>query len=98
MPLDDHDKFDVWLRERWYEKDALMEQYITTGRFPPSKSVAVTNGIQQGKKAGDGFIETEVRLAHRWEVGNIFVVLAAFGLVTNLGARVWNQVLYGKQY
>ncbi|KAK0619362.1 acyltransferase-like protein, partial [Immersiella caudata] len=68
IPLEDQEKFDVWLRERWYEKDELMEQYITTGRFPPSPSDAVTKGHP-------GFLETEVRPRHRFEFLQIFVVL-----------------------
>lgn len=98
MPLDDHDKFDLWLRERWTEKDAIMDYFITNGRFPPSKSIAVTNGINKGEKVGDGFVETEVKLAHWWEVGNIFIILATVALIANLGARAWNTLLYGRQY
>ena len=93
IPLDDHDKFDLWLRERWLEKDALMEKYLTTGRFPGSPS---TNGSVDGS-VKEGFIETEVKLAHGWEVGNIFVVLGAFTLVFNLLGRVWELVIYGKK-
>jgi len=91
IPLDDHDKFDIWLRERWYEKDALMEQYVSTGRFPGNAASGAVNGDVK-----EDFIETEVKLAHWWEVGNIFVVLAAFALVANLLARVWELVIYGK--
>jgi hypothetical protein len=93
IPLDDDGKFELWLRERWYEKDAFMEQYLTTGRFPGS--LAAINGAETKGNVKEVFIETEVKLAHWWEVGNIFVVLAAFGLVFNLLARVWNLVLYG---
>src|SRR6187402_611735 len=46
IPLDDGVKFDLWLREKWYEKDAFVEQYLTTGRFPASKSA--TNGVSNG--------------------------------------------------
>ncbi|CAI4212889.1 unnamed protein product [Parascedosporium putredinis] len=34
IPLEDAAEFDEWLRARWYEKDALMEGYLQTGRFP----------------------------------------------------------------
>lgn len=30
----DSKAFEQWLRDRWIEKDTLMEQYLTTGRFP----------------------------------------------------------------
>lgn len=93
MPLDDHDKFELWLRERWYEKDAFMEQYITTGQFPGSK--AAINAVKSS--GNDEFIETEVQLAHWWEVGNIFLVLGMFALLANLVVRAWNVVWYGRQ-
>jgi lysocardiolipin and lysophospholipid acyltransferase len=94
MPLDDPEKFELWLRERWHEKDVLLEHYVTNGRFPNSK--AATNGVTNG--AGkDDVIETEVKLAHWWEVSNIVIMLAAFALVANLLARVYNTAFYGKQ-
>jgi lysocardiolipin and lysophospholipid acyltransferase len=92
IPLENQEVFDLWLREKWYEKDAIMEEYMTNGRFPAS-----TEAIDGAGDANDGYIETEVKLAHWWEVGNIFVVLAAFALVFNLLARVWTLVVYGKQ-
>jgi lysocardiolipin and lysophospholipid acyltransferase len=94
IPLGDHEKFELWLRERWYEKDAFIDQYLTTGRFPGI--VPATNGVATNEAMKEEFIETEVKLAHWWEVGNIFVVLAAFGLVANLLARVWTLVVYEK--
>ncbi|KAG0652057.1 putative acyltransferase [Hyphodiscus hymeniophilus] len=93
IPLGDHEEFDLWLRERWYEKDALIDQYITTGRFPGI--VKGTNGVTNGT-VKEEHIETEVKLAHWWEVGNIFLVLATFGLVANILARVWTGMIYGK--
>ena len=92
---DDAGKFELWLRERWAEKDSFIEHFLVTGRFPAAKEA--TNGISAGK-GNDDFIETEVKLNHTWEVGNIFVVLAAFGLVANVLAKMWNAALYGKQY
>lgn len=98
MPLDDPEKFELWLRDRWTEKDALIEQYMSTGRFPASKTGIIMSKGEKTRRSEEEFIETEVKLAHWWEVGNIFVVLLAVALVANLGARVWNQVLYGRQY
>ena len=92
IPLGDHEKFDVWLRERWYEKDALIEQFITNGRFPGT--VPAQNGVQNGV-VKEQHIETEVKLAHWWEVGNIFLVLATYGLVANILARIWNILVHG---
>lgn len=92
IPLDDPTKFDLWMRERWIEKDALMEEYLVTGRFPASPST----GKDENGSFG-GHIETEVKLAHWWEVGGIFVVLGAVALVCNLLARVWALVIYGRR-
>lgn len=72
MPLDDQEEFDEWLRQRWYEKDAIMEQYVATGRFPANGA-----GIK-------GHIETQVRTKYPWEFLKIFVMVGAFGLVFNL--------------
>ncbi|KAF4627969.1 hypothetical protein G7Y89_g10183 [Cudoniella acicularis] len=72
IPLDDHDTFDLWLRERWYEKDAFIEQYLTTGRFPGSK--AATNGLVTNGALKESFIETEVKLKHCEFTGEGMVV------------------------
>ena len=77
IPLSSAEVFDAWLRERWYEKDALLEQFIATGRFPGN--TAELNGAAQ-EDIKDEFIETEVKLANWWEVGNIFVVPAILSM------------------
>jgi len=82
IPLDDHEVFDQWMKDRWYEKDALLEQYMTTGRFPALTGLA--NDDTQ-----DGFIETEVKPKHWWEISNIFVVLGTVGLVVNIFVKGW---------
>lgn len=84
IPTDDSEKFDVWLRERWYEKDALMEQYISTGRFPPLPG-ALT---QAGTRASLDFVETEVRTKRWWEFGQIFVVIGVFAFLGNILAKI----------
>ncbi|CAG8495089.1 10443_t:CDS:2 [Acaulospora morrowiae] len=38
---DDEDKFAEWLRQRWVEKDALMSEFYTKGKFPTSESSKV---------------------------------------------------------
>ncbi|PQE32758.1 hypothetical protein CJF32_00009642 [Rutstroemia sp. NJR-2017a WRK4] len=88
IPLDNAEEFDLWLREKWYEKDALMEQYMTTGRFPPN--AASDKGAHEHE-----FIETEVKQKNWSDFLNIFVVLATAGLIANLFAKVWNWALYG---
>ncbi|KAH6626750.1 acyltransferase-like protein [Chaetomium sp. MPI-SDFR-AT-0129] len=86
IPLDDQEKFELWLRERWYEKDALMEQYIATGRFPGNPADAVTKGQQP-------FLETEVRTRYPWEFLQIFSVIGVFGLVVNFICKTWARFL-----
>ncbi|KAI1204569.1 acyltransferase-domain-containing protein [Annulohypoxylon truncatum] len=83
MPLDDQEEFDKWLRERWYEKDAVLEQYVSTGRFPANGA-----GIK-------GHIETEVRTKNWWEFIRIFVMLGAFGLIFNFMLRIIRILVRG---
>lgn len=33
IPASEHEEFDQWLRDRWHEKDALMDRYLKTGSF-----------------------------------------------------------------
>ena len=93
MPLDDHDKFELWLRERWHEKDRLLEHFVEHGSFPSDKSAV--NGASNGATTDD-VVETEVKLGHWYEVFNIFIMLATFALIANMLARVWNKALWGK--
>jgi lysocardiolipin and lysophospholipid acyltransferase len=34
IPIADPTEFELWLRERWVEKDNLLEYYMDNGRFP----------------------------------------------------------------
>lgn len=79
IPLDDQDKFDLWLREEWYKKDALMEQYLTTGRFP----------AMAGGAADCDFVQTEVKTRHPWEILQVFTVVGLCGLVWNNVRKAW---------
>ncbi|KAI9462312.1 acyltransferase-domain-containing protein [Lactarius psammicola] len=36
VPEDEREAFDVWLRNRWSEKDQLMQRFYDTGSFSPS--------------------------------------------------------------
>lgn len=93
MPLDDHEKFELWLRERWHEKDLLLEHFVEHGSFPTDK--AAVNGASNGAAKGEA-VETEVKLGNWYEVFNIFVMLATFALIANMLARVWNKALWGR--
>jgi Acyltransferase C-terminus len=95
IPIDDQKAFEKWVLDRWIEKDALLEQYLLNGRFPADdgsdeNGEVLTNG-SSGKEAprGAGYIQTDVRPAHWYEVGQIFVVLSAFCLVINVVVKTW---------
>ena len=89
IPLDDPEKFELWLRQRWYEKDALLEQYMSTGRFPGFDLMkGASNDVSK-----NGFVETEVRPKHQWEIGNVFVVPATLGLLSNIFQKAWGSLM-----
>ena len=77
IPTKDHDTFEKWVLDRWKEKDALLEQFYDTGRFPSDSKE---------------YIETEVKLQSSLEVGQIFVVLGALALVANVLAKLWQMM------
>lgn len=101
IPINDPKAFEKWLMERWLEKEDLLEGYVQNGRFPAEQgddsngepAIRGTTGAKASQAAG--FIETEVKVAHWFEIGQIFVVLGAFALLANLLAKVWNLVMYG---
>ena len=85
---------------RWLEKEDLLDQYARNGRFPAdeghdSEAEPTSNSGSVKVSQGAGFIETEVRLVHWYEVCSIFVVMAAFAMLANLLAKVWNLAFYG---
>ncbi len=51
IPLSSLEDFDVWLQERWVEKEKLLEQHARSGSFPSS--------LDQGQS-----LKTEVKLGH----------------------------------
>lgn len=71
IPLDDAEKFDLWLREQWYRKDELMEQYLTTGRLP----------AMSGSKVD--YVHAEVKTRQPWEILQVFTILGIVGLISN---------------
>lgn len=77
IPLDDARIFEEWLREKWVEKDALLDLYMQTGRFPGIDEPDQMKGKSQGSPS---HIETSVRQRHWWEIGQIFVGFLALTL------------------
>lgn len=82
IPLDSDAAFDAWLRDRWYEKDALLDGYLVNGRFPRS-----AEELGQG-----GYVETEVRTKYAGEFTRIYVVLGVVYLLWRLVARAWGII------
>lgn len=79
IPLDDINKFEIWLRARWAEKDALMEQYMRTGRLPADEGVSQT---PEGEtRRGAGYIETQVKPYKWYEILQVFAPIATFVMV-----------------
>ena len=83
IPLDDQETFDVWLREEWYKKDDLMEEYHNAGQFPAMAGSGVSH------------VETEVRLRQVWEIVQVFTVVGICGLIWNNVSRLL-RVLTGR--
>jgi lysocardiolipin and lysophospholipid acyltransferase len=93
IPLDDTQAFDAWLNARWVEKDALLEFYNRTGRFPADdgEDEPTANGVpREGDKPGQrvSYIETEVRPNHPLEFLQIFVSALAVPLI-------WKPIKWG---
>ena len=95
IPVDDPKAFDDWVLQRWREKDYLLEHYAQHGRFPPSaENLNAASGKSNGPASnGSGYLVTEVKLAHWVEVGTIFIMLPAFGLVANVILKLWRFVI-----
>ena len=77
IPIHDIKEFDVWLRERWKEKDNLLEYYDQYGTFP--EAVNGADGLTGTEANGTAeqryrkqILETEVKLESVWEVLNIY--------------------------
>ncbi|KAK2765929.1 hypothetical protein FQN54_007444 [Arachnomyces sp. PD_36] len=78
IPLDDQKEFEIWLTERWAEKDQLLEHFYETGRFPTDDDGGEDISENPAKS---GYIETEVKLGHWFELSQVFVVLGILALV-----------------
>ncbi|KAH8702608.1 putative acyltransferase [Talaromyces proteolyticus] len=90
IPLDDQRVFEEWLLERWREKDALLDQFFETGRFPTSLESSIDSAGTSGNQAIEasrGYIETTIQLRHWIEIGEIFAVL----LFCALGFLYWGS-------
>ena len=79
IPLDDPQKFDLWLRARWSEKDRFIENWYRTGRFPADNG---SSKDYEGKNtSGAGYIEAEVKPQRWYEFLQVFAPIGLFALV-----------------
>ena len=79
IPVEDPQKFDLWLRARWSEKDRFIENWYRTGRFPADSG---SSKDYSGKvTAGAGYIEAEVKPQRWYEFLQVFAPIGLFALV-----------------
>lgn len=91
IPFDDLKVFEIWLRDQWQIKEDLLEGYARNGRFPADDG----QNFESSKVVkGAGFVETKVKLAHTYEIGQIFVVLGAFALIFFASTMITKKVLH----
>ena len=95
IPLDDHKKFDLWLRQRWIEKDKFIEDYHQTGRLPADEGVSKDQKEQVIR--GAGHIEAEIRPKYWYEFLQVFAPIGLLALVLYmfygaLPTRVLDQI------
>lgn len=93
IPVDDLRAFELWLKNVWIEKEELLEYFAQNGRFPADDGQDPQGGSSAPK--GAGFIETEVRLTHWWEISQIFVFMGALALSADVLAKLWSLVVRG---
>lgn len=48
IPISDPAEFELWIRQRWMEKDELLEYYMQNGAFPEDENAASAEPIEGG--------------------------------------------------
>ena len=79
IPLDNPKLFEMWLRQRWTEKDKFIEDYLRTGRFPADKGSSKDSKGQN--LTGAGHIEAEIKPKYWYEFLQVFAPIGLFALV-----------------
>lgn len=85
IPIDDEKAFDLWLRNRWREKDYLLEHFVKYDRFPEDEQWLFKQ--KAAKKTGPmnaKFIETQIKTNNLEEFLSIFAPLSSIMMVMNL--------------
>lgn len=78
---EDQEAFQKWIEKRWREKDEMLEQYNTTGRFPADSAT----------KEAPAYIETAMRLKSWVELLQPYSVVLTLGLLIHIVLRFWHQ-------
>ncbi|KAK5945387.1 hypothetical protein PMZ80_002592 [Knufia obscura] len=87
IPLDDLKDFEKWIEARWREKDEMLEQYKTTGRFPADN--------EDDDTKAPAYIETDVSLKSWAELLQPYIVVLTLLLVLNIIRKFWKQFVSG---
>ncbi|KAF2458324.1 acyltransferase-domain-containing protein [Lineolata rhizophorae] len=92
IPVDNSKAFEVWLRNRWREKDYLLEYFQRTKRFPSEEfwKTTTTTGANGGARVAQTgidkrkavkpapYVETEVKSGSWEEFLSLFAPITAF--------------------
>jgi len=95
IPVNDAEAMQEWLLERWREKDALLETFFRTGRFPAEVEAVEIEGAPREKGFRAKYICTEVMPRTSWEFFGIFVPCVVVGTVA-WGLVGWIDRTFGK--
>ena len=79
IPLHDSIAFEKWLRNRWIEKDKLIELYLRTGRFPADRGV--DKDVNGKTRRGIGYVEAEIKTFHWYEFLQVFAPIGVLAMV-----------------
>ena len=71
--------FEKWLRNRWMEKDKLIDMYLRTGRFPADSGVDKDPNGQT--RRGAGYIEAEIKPFHWYEFLQVFAPVGVLAMI-----------------
>ena len=79
IPVHDERAFELWLRARWMEKDALIEKFHRNGQFPAD--TGTEKGPSGRTRRGAGYINSTIK-ANRWhEFLTAFMPMGLLSLV-----------------
>ena len=82
IPIDNDKQFEVWLRNRWREKDYLLEHFVQYNRFPEDHNWIIKQKDMQKKGPLPAkFIETQIKSNSLEEFLSIFAPLTSVLMV-----------------